>query len=185
MAPTLQQLAVNLHEASDTNESYAVSIVDAEVNIALGLRFLVLQYPTLYAVCGRHVTPLKKRGADGLTGEVHAWAISNCRGDGFIPTDLAGVNEVLNPLSPMAVWHRTTFSVLGITTAPLSYISPFLANMVMVTALALMWLMPITVPLVYTLVVCCDSENDKQAEPDPKTAADQPNPATAEPKKDK
>ena len=185
MAPTLQQLAANLHEASDTNESYAVSIVDAEVNIALGLRFLVLQYPTLYAVCGRHVTPLKKRGADGLTGEIHAWAISNCRGDGFIPTDLAGVNEVLNPLSPMAVWHRTTFSVLGITTAPLSYISPFLANMVMVTALALMWLMPITVPLVYILVLCCDSDKNKQPQPESKTAVDQPNPATAEPKKDK
>ena len=92
----MQQLAANLHAASDANESYAVSIVDAEVNIALGLRFLVLQYPTLYAVCGRHVTPLKKRGAEGLTGEVHAWAITNCRDGGSYmpPADVPATSEV-------------------------------------------------------------------------------------------
>lgn len=184
----MQQLAANLHAASDANESYAVSIVDAEVNIALGLRFLVLQYPTLYAVCGRHVTPLKNRGADGITGEVHAWALSNCRGgEGLVPTDVAALKHAFNPLSPMAVWHTIPFSVLGLTTAPLSYVSPFLANAVLVTALALMWLMPVTVPLVYMLVLCCDSDKDKQPEAGAKTAKppDQPNPAAAELKKDK
>lgn len=188
MAPTLEQLAVNLRAASDVNESYAVSVVDAEVNIALGLRFLVLQYPTLYAVCGRHVTPLKKRGSDGITGEVHAWALSNCRGgEGLIPTDVAALKDAFNLLSPMAVWHTIPFSVLGLATAPLSYISPFFANAVLVTVLALMWLMPVTVPLVYMLVLCCDSDKDKQPEPGVKAdkTPDQPDSAVAEPKKDK
>ena len=132
------------------------------------------------------MTPLKKRGADGLAGEVHAWAISNCRDSGgFVPTDVADLKDAFNPLSPMAVWHTIPFSVLGLTTMPLSYASPLMANMVIVAIVALMWLMPITVPLVYMLIVCCESKDDKQPQAEEKTKADQPNPAAAEPKKEK
>merc|ERR1711907_116732 len=180
MAPTLQQLAANLHEASDTNESYAVSIVNAEVNIALGLRFLVLQYPTLYAVCGRHVTPMGKRGSDGLTGEIHAWAVSTCRdGGGFM--DVETLKGTFNPLSPMAVWHTIPFTVFGLATTPLTYISPFVSNMVLLTILALMWLLPITVPVVFTLISCCDSDKDKQPKAEGQTAS-QAKSSAAEPK---
>ena len=191
------QLASNLQAESDANLSYAVAIVDAEENIALGLRFLVLQYPTLYAVCGRHVTPLKKRGAEGLTGEVHAWAITNCRDGGSYmpPTDVPALKEAFNPLSPMSVWHTVSFTVLGLTTMPLASVTPFGANVALVSILAMLWLMPVVMPLVGLLIKFCDSDDDKEksqqqqqppaAKAEETKAADQPNPAAAEPKKDK
>ena len=55
MAPVLARVAKNLAEESDDDLSYAVANVDAETDFALGLRFLVMQYPTVFAVCGRHV----------------------------------------------------------------------------------------------------------------------------------
>lgn len=182
MAPTLQDLAGNLRSVSDANESYAVSIVNAEVSIAVGLRFLVTQYPTLYAVCGQHVTPLSKRRADDLTGEVHAWALSTCRSRGLMEMDLRTLKDAFNPFSPMAVWHTIPFFVLGLTTSPLAYISPFLANMVLLSALALMWMLPIVVPLVTIAISCCESREDEQPKADEQTA-DQAIPSAAEPKK--
>ena len=59
LAPVLRKVASNLQDGNikldgsawnPANLSYAVGSVDTDVEIVLGLRFMVLQYPTLYGV---------------------------------------------------------------------------------------------------------------------------------------
>ena len=59
LAPVLRKVASNLQDSNikldgsawnPANLSYAVGSVDTDVEIVLGLRFMVLQYPTLYGV---------------------------------------------------------------------------------------------------------------------------------------
>ena len=168
MAPVLSRVPKNLAEESDDDLSYAVANLDAETDFSLGLRFMVMQYPTVYAVCGRHVMEIKKRGADGIMGEMHAFGINHCRASNrgapfFPPTDVDGVKRLLNPANPMSAWHTILYMVLGLLTTPLSFVSTTVTNFVILSAVAMFWLMPVVVPIVGLLVHYCDGDDEPAA----------------------
>ena len=138
-------------------------------------------------VCGRHAVELTKRGAAGITEEMRDFAESTCwrrhkTGEkrSYRPTDVAGVMDWLSPLSPRAVWHSLSFYLLGHVVLPVSMLgSPFAANVrsllhkpvcqkprtdrqrcvqvLMLVVLAMVWLLPLVIPIVGLLVRVRDS----------------------------
>ena len=108
---------------------------------------------------------------------INATGINNCRGADdsglpFLPpTDVEGAKRLLNPASPMSACHTVLYTLLGLATIPLSYLSPVVANFVILSALAMVWLMPVVVPIVGLLIHYCDGDDEPASSPAKPAAA--------------